>query len=88
MSKTRKPQDRSRIDAAREHMLVFRGPMAKVYSCPFCPFFHKLPKVGFQRIVGPHAWLAHSAAASSRVAAHILREHPDKLALPAGGTAP
>jgi hypothetical protein len=62
-----------------DRVYKFNGPLARVYACPYCKFFIKLPKGGLGRIRGWGAWQAYSAGASSRTAAHIRAEHADKF---------
>lgn len=65
------------ITNVRDIVIKASGPLASIYSCPYCNFFVKVPK-GVPG-VGRGYGLASGSTAQSEVVAHIKREHADKL---------
>jgi hypothetical protein len=65
-------------DPARHLVKKHSGPLATVYTCPFCKFSLSFPKG--RPGVGRGHGLRHGGALHSKLAAHIRAEHPDQLA--------
>lgn len=69
-----------RPDVAASLVKVLRGPLATVYSCPFCKalIVNKHSRPGHK--VGRGFGLRTGGAAHSKMRAHIRAAHPDKVA--------
>jgi hypothetical protein len=77
-----------KLDSARHLVLKFRGPLATVYACPFCRHQEIFRSGGRRaewwalengRSNGRGYGLAMGGALHSKLAAHIRKDHPEKI---------
>lgn len=65
-------------DKARALVKRTSGALATIYACPFCKNYCQIMRKGIPG-VGRGYGLGMGGALSSRVAAHIRKEHPEKI---------